>query len=150
MTDTDRAHDIVQILQTQHDQVRDLLSTIDRASGSERARRFQELVQQLKAHEAAEESVVYPVLRTLGSEAAAIADRRVAEEQEAAQVIVELEKMDPASTEFTEGFSKFRGAVEKHASSEESEVFPLLSEKLADDTRLELGSDVLKVEHQHR
>ncbi|MGZ7011152.1 MAG: hemerythrin domain-containing protein [Ilumatobacteraceae bacterium] len=146
MTDTDRAQDVVEVLQTQHDQVRDLLRRIDRAAGSERAQPFAELVRQLKAHEAAEESVVYPALRTLGNEASAVADRRVAEEKEAEKVIAELEKMDPASAEFTEGFAKFRGAVEKHASAEESEVFPLLTDKLGDDTRRELGSDVLRVE----
>ncbi|MGZ4680302.1 MAG: hemerythrin domain-containing protein, partial [Ilumatobacteraceae bacterium] len=72
MTDADRAQDVVEVLQTQHDQVRDLLRTIDRAAGSERAQPFAELVRQLKAHEAAEESVVYPALRTLGNEAVAV------------------------------------------------------------------------------
>ena len=150
MTDTARAQDVVELLQTQHDQVRELLHVIDRAADSERAQPFEALVRQLKAHEAAEESVVYPALRTLGTEAMAVADRRVAEEMEAEKVIAGLEKMDPASTEFTEGFAKFRGAVEKHASAEESEVFPLLTEKMGDDARRELGSNVLQVEDQHR
>ncbi len=150
MTDTDHAQDVVQILQTQHNQVRDLLVAIDRAVGSGRAEPFGELVQQLKAHEAAEESVIYPVLRTLGNDAAAVADRRLAEEKEAEKAIAELEKMDAASAEFTEAFARFRGAVEKHASAEESEVFPLLSDRLGDETRCELGSNVLRIEEHHR
>jgi hemerythrin superfamily protein len=150
VTDTDSAHDVVDVLQTQHNQVRQLLKTIDEASAADRAEPFAELVRQLKAHEAAEESVVYPALRSLrGDTAAAVAEDRIAEEKEAEKAIAALEKMDPASAEFAAAFEEFRGAVEKHASAEESKVFPLLSEGMGDDMRRELGSSVLRAEAQH-
>lgn len=149
MTDTERAQDVVEVLQAQHDLVRQLLRSIDGAPGAERGALFTELISQLEAHEAAEESVVYPALRTLGSEAAAVADQRIAEEKEAEKVIADLETMNTASDEFAQAFEKFRGAVEQHASAEESQVFPLLSSNLAEDMRRELGSTVLRAEAQH-
>lgn len=148
MTDADRAQDVVEVLQGQHDLVRHLLRSIAEAPGTERGALFTELVSQLKAHEAAEESVVYPALRTLGSEAAAVADQRIAEEKEAEEAIADLQTKNSASDEFAEAFEKFRDAVEKHASAEESQVFPLLSSDFTDDMRRELGSNVLRAEAQ--
>ena len=149
MTDADRAQDVVELLQGQHDLVRQLLRTIDEASGADRSGPFTELLHQLEAHEVAEESVVYPALRTLGSEAAAVADQRIAEEKEAEKVIADLLTKDTASDEFAQAFKKFRDAVEKHASAEESQVFPLLSSDFAADMRRELGSSLLRAEAQH-
>ena len=88
-------------------------------------------------------------MRTLGSDAAAVADQRIAEEKEAEKVIADLTTKNTASDDFAQAFKKFRGAVEEHASAEESQVFPLLRADLADDMRRELGSNVLRVEAQH-
>ena len=149
MTDADRAQDVVELLQGQHDLVRQLLRTIDEASGADRSGPFTELLHQLEAHEVAEESVVYPALRTLGSEAAAVADQRIAEEKEAEKAIADLQTKNSATDEFAQAFKKFRDAVEKHASAEESQVFPLLSSDFAADMRRELGSSLLRAEAQH-
>jgi len=63
VTDIAQDQDIVKVLQSQHDQVREMLATIGKASAADRAGSFQELITMLKAHEAAEESVVYPAIR---------------------------------------------------------------------------------------
>ncbi|HEY5423853.1 MAG TPA: hemerythrin domain-containing protein, partial [Ilumatobacteraceae bacterium] len=147
VTDIAQDQDIVKVLQSQHDQVREMLATIGKASAADRAGSFQELITMLKAHEAAEESVVYPAIRDVGGES--VANKRIAEEKEAETVIAGLEKADPASSEFAEKFNKFHAAVEKHASAEESEVFPLLSKKFDNDKRRSMGSELQQVEQQH-
>ena len=147
MTDIAQDQDVVQVLQSQHDQVRKMLKTIGNASATDRAGAFQELVTMLKAHEAAEESVVYPAIRGKGGES--VANQRIAEEKEAETVIANLQKADPASSEFTEMFNKFQAAVEKHASAEESEVFPLVSEQFDDGKRRSMASELLQAEQQH-
>jgi hemerythrin superfamily protein len=147
VTDIAQDRDIVQVLQSQHDQVRQMLAKIGKASATDRAGSFQELVTMLKAHEAAEESVVYPAIRGAGGES--VANQRIAEEKEAETVIANLQKADPASSEFTEMFNKFQAAVEKHASAEESEVFPLLSKKFDDDKRRSMGSELQQAEQQN-
>src|SRR3954452_20424336 len=147
MTDIAQDQDIVQVLQSQHQQVREILTTLGKASATERAGQFRELITMLKAHEAAEESVVYPAIRGVGGES--VANKRIAEEKEAETVISKLQQADPASSEFAEMFNKFHAAVEKHASAEESEVFPLLSKKFDQDTRRSMGSELKRAEQQN-
>jgi len=146
MTDIAQDQDIVKVLQSQHEQVRELLTSIGSASAGGRAQPFKELISMLKAHETAEESVVYPAIRRVGGES--IADKRIAEQKEAETVIAGLEKADPTSSEFAEMFNKFRAAVEKHATAEESEVFPLLSQKFDEDTRRTMGSQLQQEEQR--
>jgi len=147
MTDIAQDQDIVKVLQSQHDQVREMLETIGKASAADRAGPFRELITILKAHEAAEESVVYPAIRGVGGDS--VANKRVAEEKEAETVIAGLEKADPASSEFAEKFNMFHAAVEKHATAEESEVFPLLSKKFDNDTRRSMGAELQEAEQKN-
>ena len=53
MTDIAQDQDIVKVLQSQHDQVREMLTSIGKATATNRAQSFQELISMLKAHEAA-------------------------------------------------------------------------------------------------
>jgi len=147
VTDIAQDQDIVKVLQSQHDQVREMLTSIGKASATNRAQSFQELISMLKAHEAAEESVVYPAIRGVGGES--VANKRVAEEKEAETVIADLQKADPASSDFAEKFNKFQAAVEKHASAEESEVFPLLSKNFDADRRRSMGSELQQAEQKN-
>jgi len=147
MTDIAQDQDIVQVLQSQHEQVRQILTRLGKASATERAGQFEEFITMLKAHETAEESVVYPAIRGVGGEA--VADKRVAEQKEAEMVISRLQQADPASSEFAEMFNKFHAAVEKHAAAEESEVFPLLSKKFDEDSRRSMGSELQRAEQQN-
>jgi len=147
MTDIAQDQDIVKVLQSQHQQVRELLTTIGSASASDRAQPFNELISMLKAHETAEESVVYPAIRRVGGES--IADKRIAEQKEAETVIAGLQKADPSSSQFAEMFNKFHAAVEEHANAEESQVFPLLSQKFDEQTRRTMGSELQQEEQRH-
>ena len=82
--------------------------------------------------------MVYPAIRELGDEGERVAQQRIAEEEKASQVLAELKASDPSTPEFETKFTAFSGDVDKHASSEEAEVLPLL-EKLDDARRAELG-----------
>ena len=147
MTDIVQDQDIVQVLQSQHEQVRQMLTTLGKAQATERAGQFQQFITMLKAHETAEESVVYPAIRGVGGER--VADQRIAEQKEAETVISQLQQADPQSGEFAEIFNKFHAAVEKHAAAEESEVFPLLAQKFDDDTRRSMGAELQRAEQQN-
>ena len=127
--------DAVQFLQDQHDTIRELFSAVARTAGEERRDAFEPLVRLLAVHETAEELVVYPTIRST-SEGEAIAEARMREEDEAKKQLADLEKLDPASAEFTQLFTTIRTAVESHAEAEEREVFPLL-ERITDDEQLQ-------------
>ena len=129
--------DVVVLLREQHQTVRTLMSSIMTAPPSARAASFEPLVRLLAVHETAEEMVVYPALaKAADGEGQRIIEARKAEEDEAKKVLADLEKLDPASSEFAMAFAAFAQSVEAHASAEEREVFSLLSRSCsAEDLR---------------
>lgn len=130
--------DVVSTIREQHAQVRELIGTIKAAAPDARANPFGQLAAMLHAHETAEQSVVYPAIRELGDEGERVAQQRITEEEQASQVLAQLEASDPSTPAFEESFTAFSGNVEQHARSEEAEVLPLL-EKFDDGRRAELG-----------
>jgi hemerythrin superfamily protein len=121
----DDASDVIEFLLRQHQQVRGLLDDVLAATGDERKRLFDEVREMLARHETAEEMIVRPLTRKApaGDE---IADKRMAEENEAKEVLADLEKMDVNTPAFTEKFTAFRSSVRAHADAEETQEFPLL------------------------
>jgi hemerythrin superfamily protein len=124
---TGDADDVVQFLVTQHQQIRTLLDEVLASAGEERQRRFDDVRELLARHETAEEMIVRPLTRK-ASQGGQVADARMAEENDAKEVLAGLEKMDVDSAEFTTTFTEFRESVRAHAEAEETQEFPLLRE----------------------
>jgi hemerythrin superfamily protein len=120
--------DVVQLLLTDHREAEKLLGRFDGLRPEDRAAYFGEVVIELVRHEVAEEHVVYPIIRRGAPGGEAEANARIAEESQAEQLLVDLEKLDATSEEFAEKFSTLRQAVLAHARSEEATTFPLLAE----------------------
>jgi len=133
-----QTNDVVSIISKQHALARQLIGTVKAAAPDARANLFGELAAMLHAHETAEQSVVYPAIRELGDEGERVAQQRISEEEQASQVLAELEASDPWTPDFEQSFMGFSGSVEQHARSEEAEVLPLL-EKFDDARRAKLG-----------
>jgi len=151
----DAERDVLDLLIEQHQVVRELLSTIATCPSSERAEPFAMLARVLAVHETAEEEVVHPRVRRIDDAADALVQSRVDEESAAKKVLADLEKMDPASSEFELAFLKFQQDVEFHAENEESTIFPLLMADADLEERTRLGSMLVAAEvfaptHAHR
>jgi len=147
VSNTDQQMDVVELIRQQHAQVRQTMETIANGPAKDRGPAFEGLARTIKAHETAEQSVIYPALREMGDEGARIADARMAEEKTASKVLAELEAMDASSAGFEDKFNSFRSAVEAHASSEEAEVLPLIMSRDAGDRR-QLGEAFSAVESE--
>ena len=78
----------------------------------------------LAVHETAEEEVVYPLLRRLGDHGTSVAEARIAEEDEAKDVLSELETLDPAGAEFATRINVLHQAVLGHAENEDAKSCP--------------------------
>ena len=146
--------DVVEVVRSQHEQVKGLLADVATATSDQRGTAFQSLVRLLAVHETAEELTVYPAIRKLGDDAKRVADERTHEEDQAKKTLAELEGLDPSSDDFLVKFLTFRVDVEMHAESEESEVLPLLG-KTDVDGRRAMGRAFLIAEdmaptHAHR
>jgi hemerythrin superfamily protein len=118
---------VIDVLQSQHEQVKKLLSQIGSGKGASAADDFCALHHKLAVHETAEEEIVYPALRSTGPDGERVVKARIAEEEKGVKVLTQLEGLEVGSAEFTKVFDKFHKAVLEHASAEESEVFPLLA-----------------------
>jgi hemerythrin superfamily protein len=100
----------------------------------------------LAVHETAEELVLRPVTKSAGDEGKRIAEARIAEENEAKQVLAGLEKLDPQSDTFLTEFGSFASDVLEHATKEEQQEFPLLRRENDPDRLAKLGAAMEKVE----
>jgi hemerythrin superfamily protein len=132
--------DIVQALRQDHHKVEALLAQFESTPPNAREEYFCAVVTDLVPHEVAEEVVVYPAIRSDAPNGDNEANARIAEQSEAEELLAEMEKLDPAGTEFTTQFSKLRNAVVAHAKAEEAHIFPLLQSVESDERRAELGA----------
>jgi len=132
--------DVVDVILSQHQRIKGLLTEVATSSGGRLDDSFCELRRTIAVHETAEEEVVYPALRATGAEGQRVAEQRTAEEQEGTEVLAKLEDLKPGSTEFTTMFEKFRTAVLQHAEAEESTVLPLLRSTQSEENRRKMAS----------
>ncbi|HWC36510.1 MAG TPA: hemerythrin domain-containing protein [Mycobacteriales bacterium] len=140
------AHDAIDFLLGQHQQVEKLIDQIKTAAADSRGELFDELREMLAVHETAEELVLRPVTKAAGEDGKQIADDRTAEENEAKRALADLEKLDPASDTFLTDFEAFAADVLEHATNEEQQEFPLVRRDNDADRLAKLGAAMEKVE----
>ncbi len=122
--------DVVDVLIEQHSLIRDLFDEVKVAQGEAQQEAFHRLRRMLAVHETAEEEVVHPVARrTLAGGNDGLVDDRLAEENEAKQLLGQLEDLQPGESNFRELLDELRLAVLAHARSEERYEFIPLREK---------------------
>jgi hypothetical protein len=130
--------DVLRLLLEQHARIRELFADVKTALGGHKRQAFDELRALLAVHETAEEMV----LRPISTEAAgkAVVDARNKEEQEAATLLKDLERMDVGSTLFARKIAVLETMVLRHAENEEHEEFPRVLDKADAALRQSMGT----------
>lgn len=136
--------DIVGILLTQHARIRELFAEVHMSLGKDKRAKFGELRALLAVHEAAEEMILRPVAKREAGEREAAA--RNGEEAEAERILAELEKTDPAGSQFEARLTEFEKAVGEHQDHEELEEFPAVRGGCSQEQRQKMGRRLLKAE----
>ncbi|MEU1426985.1 hemerythrin domain-containing protein [Nocardia sp. NPDC005746] len=138
---SDRDADVIDLLVSQHCEIKSFLHQVQMAVGATREQKFEELVRLLAVHEAAEQEIVHPTSRhrSVGDE---IVDSRLREEQEAERVLAVLYDLGPAHPEFDSKFTAFAESVIEHAELEEKEEFSRLQLEVPYDERVSLAGAV--------
>lgn len=127
--------DVIDLIRQDHDEIRELFSQLEDTARKDRGGLFRHIVSELARHEAAEEAIIHPTLRDeLGDEQEA--GSIVEEEQQAEELMAQMEDMDPASEEFLASFRQLRDDVLEHAEHEESDEHPRLRQQI-DHARLQ-------------
>lgn len=141
---TAQSEDLIVILLSQHQRVRELMADVRTTEGERRRQAFDELRALLAAHETAEEMVLRQVTRAIGEEK--VAEARNAEEDDAIHLLAELEKLDPTGPEFDVAFADFEQAILLHAEEEEREEFPRVQAETSADRRADVGRALIAAE----
>lgn len=128
---------VLAILRAQHVTMRELITEVADTAGVDRQHAFDALRELLAAHEAAEELVLRPFTRLLARHGVTTA--RDGEEQQIAEMLADLEKLDVDSREFAEAFGRLTDAVLAHTWLEEAEEFPAVEVRMSVDERRRLG-----------
>ena len=137
--------DAVSFLERQHGDVRNLFDAL-KSGEDDRTDTFQCLVRLLAVHETAEEMVIYPAIRSKVPNGKELAEARLKEEDDAKQLLSDLEKMGTEAAEFDTKLAAFERAVLDHAEHEETEVFPKLREHLDAETLETLRTALIAAE----
>ncbi|HWI02361.1 MAG TPA: hemerythrin domain-containing protein [Acidimicrobiales bacterium] len=94
---------------------------------------------ELSAHSMVEEELIYGLYSAKVDNAGAAEARR--EHQDAKDLILALEGMEPGSDEFVNTMGQLKASVMHHVEEEENEMFPKMLESLPDTASI-LGNDI--------
>jgi hemerythrin-like domain-containing protein len=144
--------DVFTVLANDHQEVKNMLAELEkgptRATGASqnqlalRKKMSQELIIEESKHEALEEMYFWPAVREHLAAGNTLADEATGQEQEAKQVLANLDKLDASDAEFEELLAKFTMAARQHIEFEETRVWPGLRPALTAETAAELGTKI--------
>jgi len=146
MPETMSENDVIELLIAQHGMIRDLFDEVEQAPPAKRGEAFTRLVRLLAVHETAEEEIVHPYARATLDGGDGIVDDRLAEENEAKQLLQHMDKAGPDAPDFTDNLLALRAAVEAHARSEERYEFAKLRAETSVAQRRALAAGVKAAE----
>jgi hemerythrin-like domain-containing protein len=144
--------DVFTVLAKDHQEVKNMLAELakgpTRATGASqnhlalRKKMTQELIIEESKHEALEEMYLWPAVREHLTAGNTLADEATGQEQEAKQVLADLDKLDASDADFEKLLAKFTVAARQHIEFEETQVWPGLRAALTAETAAELGTKI--------
>lgn len=146
--------DVFEILRQDHEQVKAMLARLERgpnvrtgASGAqleERKKLAEQVIIEESKHEAVEEEYFWPAVRAQGAEGEKVATEAVKQEQEAKQLLAELDKLEPTDERFETLLIKFIADAREHITFEETQAWPVLRVRISAEEAAELGGKLTK------
>jgi hemerythrin-like domain-containing protein len=144
--------DVFMVLAADHAEVKALMAELEdgvaKATGADRneldTRKMmtQVLIIEESRHEAVEEMYFWPAVRDHHADGDALADEAIAQEQQAKQILAELDHLEPDDARFEALLGTFIKAAREHIEFEETQVWPGLHTVLTAETAEELGRKV--------
>lgn len=138
--------DVIDLLLAQHAMIRDLFDEVEEAPADRRGEAFTRLVRLLAVHETAEEEIVHPFARRKIDGGDAVVDDRLAEENQAKQLLTRMDSAGPEAHDFMANLRKLRTDVEEHARSEERYEFIQLRAHTSEAERRAMAAGVKAAE----
>lgn len=141
----DSTPDILSTLETEHDEVQDLLGKLVQ---SDNGRDQKALVKKIKAalvpHSKAEEKVVYDaVLALKGVPAKVDGNEGYIEHGLASQTLTKLSALTANTPEFKAAAKVLKELLDHHIQEEERNIWPRVKENFSDERRIQMNRDFL-------
>jgi iron-sulfur cluster repair protein YtfE (RIC family) len=135
-------NDPMRILKADHREVEKLLDKlVDTEEGAERERMVEELVTKLSAHMDAEESIVYPPVKTaVGAEDEEEAEVEHGLAREGLEKVQQMVEMPG----FGAAVEMLKGGISHHVEEEETQLLPELKDGLERDEWLAMGDALVE------
>jgi hemerythrin superfamily protein len=114
--------DVIKLLEQDHREVEDLFAKAESTSGAAKQQVVTKIASELTIHAEAEEHVVYPAMREAGL--GDLVDEAEAEHQKVKDLVAQLESMDGSTDEVDPVLQELKADVQHHVEEEESEGFP--------------------------
>ena len=150
--------DAFEVLRADHATVEQMLAALENSPGYSEgagstvlgARRevAQRLVMDSSQHEAAEEQYFWPAVRERLPNGSELADKAIAQEQEAKEALARLDKLDADAEEFDRLIEAFIPAARRHIEFEETRVWPGMRSALSSAEAQELGDKLSKAKER--
>lgn len=147
----DENMDGIELLRADHRKVVELFRQIedipeDAPSASARMKKrralFEQVSEELSRHAMAEETVLYPLLRSKVPNGAELVDHALDEHQQVKETLARLERMSLDNLDFEPEFRRLVTSVREHVKEEEAELLPLLETHCDADTIETLGTQL--------
>ena len=142
--------DAIDLLLRDHRVMRTIAEQLDAADNPTQIRGlFLLLVEQLAAHEAVEQQLIFPAFRaSLEGASDDTLEHRMGEHEELNELLAEMRCLAPDGFAFTKRASAFVLEIEEHFRREEETVFMRMRKSFSTDQLAELGDRALEV-RQH-
>ena len=144
--------DVFTVLAKDHGEVKDMLAELEKgatkANGASkdqlagRKKMTEQLIIEESKHEALEEMYFWPVVRDHLPNGDALADRATGQEQDAKEVLAQLDKLDATDGEFEKLLATFIVDAREHIEFEEMQVWPGMRTALNSQRAAELGTQI--------
>jgi hemerythrin superfamily protein len=146
----DNVVDVIELLERDHRKIDALIEELERLDDPASLRQvFFTIVEELAAHEAAEQEVVFPAF---GAKVEAAGEttiaHRIGEHEEMNELLEEMRGLAPNGFGFTKRGSALLLDVKAHFLKEEESVFDRMRELLSTDELTELGRRALEAKQQ--
>jgi hemerythrin superfamily protein len=135
--------DVLELLESQHDEVDQLIEQLERGRG-DRAALFAEFADKVAAHATVEEKIFYP--HVMAPNTSELLHEFVEEHLIVKRLLADMMDMDPDEQdgEFDETLALLKDELIRHAhDEEEAKLFPTLRRMMSEDERAGLGNEVL-------
>jgi hemerythrin-like domain-containing protein len=140
--------DIFDVLAADHKEVKQMLARLEKARPkrgagqgelAKRKEKVEQLIIEESKHEALEEMHFWPVVREQLPDGDGLADKATGQEQEAKEVLDQLDKLDADDPKFETLLAEFAESGREHIGFEEGQVWPKLRKALSKKEASEIG-----------